>query len=211
MAGRKLSAKAEEEVVFMENLLLQCDHLLRKAEEYAAAKKGQDDISQQVVRQLQQIRQQAMMKNLGPIADQAGGLSVQCSRGSQTMRARTMREGITGFKVMLERVIKATIEADQRQRHEEELKQAAAREAEKAAAQRMAQRALRESQQVAAPGHVGAGPGHGGTGSPQQGGAAEPRQAPAGAPVQPPASPGQGAGGRPQTPPAQPPASEVKP
>ncbi|HWO87986.1 MAG TPA: hypothetical protein VNL98_02430 [Gemmatimonadales bacterium] len=146
MAGRKLSAKVEEEVVFMENLLLQCDHLLRKAEEYAAAKKEADSISQQIVRQLQQIRQQAMMKNLGPLADQAGGLSVQCARGSQTMRARTMREGITGFKVMLERVMKATIEADQRQRHEEELRRAAEKEAEKAAAERMAQRVLRESQ-----------------------------------------------------------------
>ncbi len=145
MAGRKLSAKAEEEVVFMENLLLQCDHLLHKAEEYATARKGADDISTQIVRQLAQVRQNAMIRNLGPVADEAGRLSIQCGRGSQPMRSRVMREGIGGFKVMLERTMKATIEADQRQRHEEELKRQAEMEAARAAAARMAERALREA------------------------------------------------------------------
>jgi hypothetical protein len=129
MAGRKLSAKVEEEVVFMENLLHQCDHMTKRVEEYAAAKKNADDIAQAIVRQLQQIRQTAMIKNLGPLADQAGMLSVAAGRGSQMQRARVMREGIAGFKQLLERTMKATIDADQRQRQEAERMREAARAA----------------------------------------------------------------------------------
>jgi hypothetical protein len=146
MAGRKLSAKAGEEVEFMEQLLARCDALARPVEEYSTAKKGADQYSQQIVRALQEMRQHAMMKNLGPIADAAGVLSVQCGRGSQMMRARTMREGIAGFKQLLDRTIKATIEADARQAKEKEVEAERAKAAEKAAAQRMAERALREEQ-----------------------------------------------------------------
>jgi hypothetical protein len=145
MAGRKLTARAEEEVVFMENLLVQCDHLTKLVEEYAAAKKNQDAQAQTIARQLSQIRQQAMIKNLGPIADQAGLLSVAAGRGSQMQRARTMREGVAGFKQLLERTMKATIEADQRLQAEAEKEKERQRAAERAAAQRMAERALRES------------------------------------------------------------------
>jgi len=151
MAGRKLSAKAEEEVVFMEQLLARCDALARPIEEYATAHKGADQFAQTVVRALQEIRQHAMMKNLGPLADAAGGLSVQCGRGSQLMRARTMREGMAGFKVLIERTMKATIEADQRVTAERLKEEERAREAEKAAAQRMAERLLREEDQKNAP------------------------------------------------------------
>ncbi len=150
MAGRKLSSKAEEEVGFMEQLLARCDALARPIEEYAAAKKNADQFGQQVVRALQEMRQHAMMKNLGPVADAAGVLSVQCGRGSPIMRARTMREGIVGFKQLIERSMKAMIDADQRQQHEKEVDLQRAREAEKAAAQRMAERALREDEEVRA-------------------------------------------------------------
>lgn len=120
MAGRKLSAKAEEEVVFMEHLLLRCDSLLRKVEEYATATRNADGLLMPIVRDLQQIRQQAMMKNLGPVADQAGMLGVAAGRGSQMQRTRVLREGITSFKQMVERVIKATVDVDQRKRAEAE-------------------------------------------------------------------------------------------
>lgn len=146
MAGRKLSAKAEEEVVFMEQLLLKVDALQRPIEEYATAQKGGDQYSQTVVRTLQEIRQHAMMKNLGPLADAAGTLSVQCGRGSQLMRARTMREGTATFKVLIERTMKATIEADHRVTAERLKEEEKAREAAKAAAQRMAERVLREDE-----------------------------------------------------------------
>lgn len=146
MAGRKLSAKVEEEIVFMEQLLLRCDALARPIEEYATAPKGADSHSQTVVRALAQMRQHAMMKNLGPVADAAGTLSIQCSRGSQLMRARTMREGVAAFKVLIERMMKASIDADLREqaaRHKEEER---AREAAHAAAQRMAERVIREDE-----------------------------------------------------------------
>ncbi len=150
MAGRKLSSKAEEEVGFMEQLLARCDALARPIEEYATAKKNADQYGQQVVRALQEMRQHAMMKNLGPVADAAGGLSVQCSRGSPLMRTRTMREGMVAFKQLIERTMKAMIDADQRQQHEKEVEMQRAKAAEHAAAQRMAERALREDEEARA-------------------------------------------------------------
>ncbi len=121
MAGRKLSAKTEEEIVFMENMLLQCDGLTRKVEEYASCKtKGADAIVQGIVRHLSQFRQQAMQKNLGPLADAAGTLGILSSRGSQMQRTRTMREGIINFKQLIERMMKAAIQADERARADAE-------------------------------------------------------------------------------------------
>lgn len=129
MAGRKLTAKASEEVSFLENLLVQCDNLSRKVEEYANAKKGGDAILQPITRQLGQMRQQAMVANLGPIADSAGMLAVAAARGSQMQRTRTLREGMASFKQLLERVIKASVDADvrlqlQKAREAEEAKKA---------------------------------------------------------------------------------------
>ena len=119
MAGKKLSAKTEEEVIFMEHMLLQCDGLTRKVEEYAACKtKAADGIVLGVIRGLAQFRQQAMQRNLGPLADAAGTLSILCGRGSQPQRTRTMREGIINFKILIERMMKAAIDADARARVE---------------------------------------------------------------------------------------------
>jgi len=115
MAGRKLGSKAEEEVVWMENVLIQLGNLNKKVEEYAMAKKGADSLLQPITRQLSNIRQQGMMKNLGPLADSAGMLGVAAGRGSQMQRTRVLREGLVSFKQLLERVMKATIEADQRE------------------------------------------------------------------------------------------------
>ena len=134
MAGHKLSAKVEEEIVFMEHLVVECGTISRRVEEYATATKHLESAVQQITRSLSQIRQRAMMKNLGAVADYAGMLGVQASRGSQLQRTRTLREGVTNFKVMLERVMKATIAADLRVRAEAE-KGFAADRAERAAVQ----------------------------------------------------------------------------
>ena len=120
MAGRKLSAKTEEEIVYMEALVMQCATLMRKVEEYGASKKNADTQVASIVRELSFIRQKAMIKNLGSIADAAGALSMQAGRGSQTQRTRVLRDGVITFKQLLERVIKATIDADVRARHENE-------------------------------------------------------------------------------------------
>ena len=70
MAGLKLSAKAQEEFEFLESLIAKCDHLLALTEQYAGGKgAAQDQVFQLIVRSLQQVRQKAMIKNLGPIAD----------------------------------------------------------------------------------------------------------------------------------------------
>ena len=121
MAGIKLSAKVQEEITFMENMLLQCAGISRKIEEYAACKtKAADGIAQTVIRHLSQFRQQAMQKNLGPLADAAGTLSILCGRGSQVQRTRVMRDGMANFKVLIERMMKAQIAADVRERAERE-------------------------------------------------------------------------------------------
>jgi len=117
MSGRKLSAKAEEEIVFLENVLLQIGHLKAKVEEYAAAKKG-EDLLMFITRQLTHIRQNAMIKNLGPIADAAGMLAVAAGRGSQVQRSRVLREGLVSYEQNVERTMKAVIGADERQRVE---------------------------------------------------------------------------------------------
>jgi hypothetical protein len=128
VGGRKLSAKVEEEVVFMEHMLLQADTLNRKVEEYASAKKNADAVCQQITRELSMMRQRAMMKNLGPLADSAGTLGILAGRGSQVQRTRVMREGLVSFKQLIERMMKATIDADARVRAESEQAMAKARE-----------------------------------------------------------------------------------
>jgi hypothetical protein len=121
MAGLKLSAKAQEEHDFLEQLLTQCDHLLALTEQYVGAKgAGQEQIFQTITRSLQQIRQNAMIKNLGPIADAAGMLAVAAGRGAPVQRARTLREGLSGYKTNIERTMKALVAADARERVEQE-------------------------------------------------------------------------------------------
>ena len=74
MAGLKLSAKAAEEYEFLESVLKRCDHITALVEQYAGASKGADVYLSQMTRTLGQIRQQAMMRNLGFVADHAGML-----------------------------------------------------------------------------------------------------------------------------------------
>ncbi len=113
MAAMKLSAKASEAVEFLEQALRDCDQLAREVEEFAAAKKNADMYSTQIARQLSQIRQRAMIKSLPFVADAAGGLSVQASRGaSQATKTRAMREGLVAFRSLVERTIKQTTTAD---------------------------------------------------------------------------------------------------
>lgn len=121
MAGVKLSAKAQEEVDFLDSLLKQCDHLAGLTEQYAGQKGTQQEVTfAGIVRTLGHIRQHAMMKNLGPIADAAGTLGVGAARGSPTQRARFLREGLASYKQNVERTQKAIVGADQRERAEQE-------------------------------------------------------------------------------------------
>lgn len=119
MAGRKLSARAEDDVVFLEHILTQIIHLKAKTEEYAASKKG-DDVLQAIIRSLTHIRQNAMIKNLGAVADSAGMLAVAAGRGSKMQRARVLREGLTSYEQLVDRTMKARIGADVRERAEAE-------------------------------------------------------------------------------------------
>lgn len=112
----------------MEHMLVQCDTLTRKVEEYAACKtKAADGIVLGIIRHLSQFRQQAMQKNLGPLADAAGTLSILCGRGSQMQRSRIMRDGMVNFKILIERMMKAAIDADGRKRVEADKVMAASR------------------------------------------------------------------------------------
>ena len=123
----KLSAKAQEEVEFLEHVLTICSHLSSMVEQFASAKtKGPMDMyQQQITRALTQLRQNAMIKNLGFVADAAGILGVAAARGSQVSRTRVLREGAASLKQLVERTMKATIDADHREKEQKEREHAA--------------------------------------------------------------------------------------
>ena len=111
----KLSAKASETVEFLDYLLRQCELLVSQIEDYASAKKPAtaDWIRSQIARELGHLRQRAMVKNLGPLADDVGRLGIQASTsGSQQMKSRVLREGISSLKAAVERRRKATLDLD---------------------------------------------------------------------------------------------------
>jgi hypothetical protein len=115
MAGQKLSAKASETVEFLDYVLIQCDHLAHAVEEYASAKKPAqiEWVRQQISRDLGHLRQRAMVKNLGVLADEAGRLGVAASTGgSPTMKIRVLRDGVISLKATVERFRKAKVDAD---------------------------------------------------------------------------------------------------
>jgi hypothetical protein len=115
MAGQKLSAKASETVEFLDYLLRQCDLLVSQIEDYASARKPAtaDWIRSQIARELGHLRQRAMVKNLGVVADEVGRLGIQASTsGSQQMKSRVLREGIASLRAAVERRRKATVDAD---------------------------------------------------------------------------------------------------
>lgn len=115
MAGEKLSAKATETVEFLDYMLVQCDHLAHAAEEYASAKKPAqiEWVRQQISRDLGHLRQRAMVKNLGVLADEAGRLGVAASTGgSQAMKTRILRDGVAALRAAVDRFRKAKVDAD---------------------------------------------------------------------------------------------------
>ncbi len=121
MAGGKLSAKAQEEFEFLEHLLKQCDHLAGLTEQYSGQKGTTQEVTfGNIVRSLGHIRQNAMIKNLGPIADAAGILAVSAQRGSPVQRTRSLREGLASYKQNIERTQKALVAADAREKAEQE-------------------------------------------------------------------------------------------
>ncbi len=148
MAGTKLSAKNQETVDYLESIIKECDHWASLVEQFAAAKAHADQYATQLARELSQLRQKAMAMNLGYIADTAGQMSVQAGRsGSQMMKSRLLRDLVVSFKLLLERTIKATIQADESEKKEKEYQKA--KEA-KAAAERVKARVLAEEAKQAA-------------------------------------------------------------
>ena len=127
MAGIKLSAKAQEEYEYLEHVIKQVEHLLGETEKYAGAnnKNAADQSLMTITRALGHLRQNAMMKNLGFVADSAGQLGVSAGRGSQMQRSRTLREGLAALKQLVERTMKATIEVDKREKEQRERELAA--------------------------------------------------------------------------------------
>jgi hypothetical protein len=115
MAGGKLSAKATETVEFLDYIIHQCDHLATNVEEFASAKKSMqaDWARQMIARELGHLRQRAMVKNLGVLADEIGRLAVQASGGgSQQTKSRLLRDGVSSMKAACERFRKGTIDSD---------------------------------------------------------------------------------------------------
>jgi hypothetical protein len=115
MAGQKLSAKATEKVEFLDYVLTQCEHLAADVEQFAAAKKPAqaDWVRQGIARELGHMRQRAMSKNLGVLADEIGRLAVQAGGGGgQQMKTRILRDGVVSLRSAFERYRKAAVDAD---------------------------------------------------------------------------------------------------
>src|SRR5512140_497531 len=115
MAGGKLSGKATETVEFIDYVLHQCEILAGHVEEFASAKKTAqaDTLRMSIARELAHLRQRAMVKNLGVLADDIGRLAVQASGGgSQQMKTRILRDGMGSLRASCERMRKGTIDAD---------------------------------------------------------------------------------------------------
>jgi hypothetical protein len=175
MAGQKLSAKHQELVEYLETLLRECDHFASLVEQYAAAKTNADQYSTLLSRELAQLRQKAMMRNVGFVADQAGQLSVVASRGgSAMMKSRMLRDGVVSLKALIERTIKGTIQADEGEKREKEF---LAQKVAKAQAEAVKARVIAEEEKEAAKKAAAAPPKTGATAP----AAAQPRTAPAAA------------------------------
>ncbi len=115
MAGEKLSVKATETVEFLDYVISQSDHLAGDVEEFAVAKQSAqaDFLRQGIARELGHLRQRAMQRNLGVVADEIGRLAVQAGGGgSQQMKTRLLRDGVSALRAACERYRKATIDAD---------------------------------------------------------------------------------------------------
>src|SRR5258708_9225916 len=96
----KLSAKAQEEVEFLEHVLKTCAHLSSMVEQFASAKtkSPMDMYQQQITRALTQLRQHAMMKNLGFVADAAGILRGAGARRGPGRPTPGPREGAAALE-----------------------------------------------------------------------------------------------------------------
>ncbi len=148
MAGVKLSAKNQELVDYLDSLFKEMDHFAALVEQFASAKTNADQFSSQLSRELAQLRQKAMMRNVGFIADSAGQLSVAASRGgSPMMKARVLRDGVVSLRALLERTIKGIIQADEGEKREKEF---LAQKAAKAQADAVKRRVLEEEAKEAA-------------------------------------------------------------
>jgi hypothetical protein len=153
MATVKLSAKTLETVEYLETLFRESDHFVSLVEQFAAAKKNADMYSGQLSRELGQLRQKAMMRNLGFVADMAGQLGVAASRGgSPMMKGRVLRDGVQSFRALLERTIKATIQADESEQREKAFlaEKAAKAKAEAVKARVLAEEAKEDAKRAAA-------------------------------------------------------------
>jgi hypothetical protein len=145
---QKLSAKSTELVEYLESLLKEMDHFASLVEQFAAAKTNADQFSSLLSRELAQLRQKAMMRNIGFIADLAGQLSVAASRGgSPMMKSRMLRDGVVSLKALIERTIKGTIQADEGEKREKEFQ---AQKAAKVKAEAVKARVLAEEAKEAA-------------------------------------------------------------
>ncbi len=146
--AQKLTAKNQELVDYLDTLLKEMDHFASLVEQYAAAKSNPDQYSSLLSRELAQLRQKAMMRNIGFIADSAGQLSVAASRGgSPMMKARMLRDGVVSLKALIERTIKGTIQADEGEKREKEF---LAQRTLKAQAEAVKHRVLEEEAKEAA-------------------------------------------------------------
>jgi hypothetical protein len=79
----------------------------------AAPAKALDKICELIARDMSQMRQRALLSNIGTIADVAGALAVMAARGGgMSMKLRGLEDGVHSLRMQLEHALKmaSTIE-----------------------------------------------------------------------------------------------------
>jgi hypothetical protein len=103
-----------DEIEAYRKVVAHTHHLVQElAANRAAPAKALDKICELIARDMSQMRQRALLSNIGTIADVAGALAVMAARGGgMSMKLRGLEDGVHSLRMQLEHALKmaSTIE-----------------------------------------------------------------------------------------------------
>jgi len=112
MAG-KLSAGAQQELVFFEEVKKKVDRLHSLIEQVSAAKTGQDQMMGPINRTAVDVQRLLMNKGYGVMADSANQVAMNAKRGGgMQMKIRAFRELVNSIKAAMDTRMKMIVAED---------------------------------------------------------------------------------------------------
>ena len=103
-----------DEIEAYQKIVAHTHHLVQElGANRAAPAKALDKICELIARDMSQMRQRALLSNIGTIADVAGALAVMAARGGgMSMKLRGLEDGVHSLRIQLEHALKmaSTIE-----------------------------------------------------------------------------------------------------